>query len=79
MHALLYSLSIVMRDIAVSITPRPGLFPEVQPRITMYISVVLSNDSFIALNFLSSASTFRRKHCACATAYLMSVSDALLT
>ena len=37
----------------------------------MYISVVLSNDSSIALSFLSSASTFGRKHCACATAYLM--------
>ena len=40
-------------------------------RIAMYISVVLSNDSCIALNFLSSASTFGREHCACATAYLM--------
>ena len=33
--------------------------------------VVLSNDSCIALNFLSSASTFGRKHCACAPVYLM--------
>ena len=37
----------------------------------MYISVVLSNDSCIALNFLASASTSGREHCAWATAYLM--------
>ena len=40
----------------------------------MYISVVLSNDSCIALNLLSSASTFGRNHRACATTYLMSIS-----